>query len=104
MSDPDQDVLLRKLADSFINVANEHAETQDKNITNTAFMYAASRFCAYVAASSARNLQDFQGKQKQGVEFFSAEFQRMLESNMKNYEKVFQSTETLRYEEFMKKD
>lgn len=104
MSDPDQDALLRKLADSFINVANEHAETQDKNITNTAFMYAASRFCAYVAASSARNLQDFQGKQKQGVDFFSAEFQRMLESNMKNYEKVFQSTETLRYEEFMKKD
>jgi len=104
MSDPDQDVLLRKLADSFINIANEHAETQDKNITNTAFMYAASRFCAYVAASSARNLQDFQGKQKQGIDFFSAEFQRMLESNMKNYEKVFQSTETLRYEEFMKKD
>jgi len=104
MSDPDQDVLLRKLADSFINIANEHAETQDKNITNTAFMYAASRFCAYVAASSARNLQDFQGKQKQGIEFFSAEFQRMLETNMKNYEKVFQSTETLRYEEFMKKD
>ena len=104
MSDPDQDVLLRKLADSFINIANEHAETQDKNITNTAFMYAASRFCAYVAASSARNLQDFQGKQKQGIEFFSAEFQRMLETNMKNYEKVFLSTETLRYEEFMKKD
>jgi len=104
MSASDQDALLRKLADSFINVANEHAETQDKSITNTAFMYAASRFCAYVAASSARNLEDFQGKQKQGIEFFTAEFQRMLESNMKNYESVFQSTEALRYEEFMKKD
>ncbi|MCW9047848.1 MAG: DUF3144 domain-containing protein [Gammaproteobacteria bacterium] len=104
MSSSDQDALLRKLADSFINVANEHAETQDKNITNTAFMYAASRFCAYVAASSARNLEDFQGKQKQGIEFFTAEFQHMLESNMKNYESVFQSSETLRYEEFMKKD
>jgi len=104
MSNPDQDQLLRKLADTFITVANDHAETQDNNIVNTSFMYAASRFCAYVAASSARNLEDFQGKQKQGIEFFSAEFQRMLESNMVNYEKVFQSTETLRYEEFMKKD
>ena len=104
MPSSDQDALLRKLADSFINVANEHAETQDKNITNTAFMYAASRFCAYVAASSARNLEDFQGKQKQGIEFFTSEFERMLEGNMKNYEKVFQSTEALRYEEFMKKD
>jgi len=104
MSKLDQDQLLRKLADDFINVANEQAEVQDKNIVNTSFMYAASRFCAYVAASSARNLEDFQGKQKQGIAFFSGEFQRMLENNMKNYEKVFQSTETLRYEEFMKKD
>ncbi len=104
MANTDQDQLLRKLADSFINIANEHAETQDKNITNTAFMYAASRFCAYVAASSARNLEDFQNKQKQGIEFFTGEFQRMLESNMKNYETVFGTGETLRYEEFMKKE
>jgi len=104
MSKIDQDQLLRKLADDFINIANDQAEVQDKNIVNTSFMYAASRFCAYVAASSARNLEDFQGKQKQGIEFFSGEFQRMLESNMHNYEKVFQSSETLRYEEFMKKD
>ncbi len=104
MANKNQDELLRKLADSFINVANEHAEIQDNNEVNTAFMYAASRFCAYVAAASARNLEDFQGKQKQGIDFFTAEFNRMLESNMKNYEKVFQQTETLRYEEFMKKD
>jgi len=104
MPKTDQDQLLRKLADEFINIANEQSEIQDKNIVNTSFMYAASRFCAYVAASSARNLEDFQGKQKQGIDFFTGEFQRMLESNMKNYEKVFQSTESLRYEEFMKKD
>lgn len=104
MAKKNQDELLRKLADSFINIANEHAEIHDQNEVNTAFMYAASRFSAYVAASSARNLEDFQGKQKQGIEFFTGEFTRMLESNMKNYEKVFQSTESLRYEEFMKKD
>ena len=104
MSNANQDQLLRQLADTYINIANDQAETQDKNIVNTSFMYAASRFCAYVAASSARNLQDFQGKQKQGIEFFTGEFQRMLESNMINYEKIFNTTETLRYEEFMKKD
>ena len=102
MSDQDQDLLLRQLADSFINIANEQAEIHDKNIVNTAFMYAASRFSAYVAASSARNLEDFTSRQEQGIEFFSGEFQRMLQSNMKNYEKVFQSTEQLRYAEFMK--
>lgn len=104
MSDQDQDKLLRELADTFINLANSHAEIQDKNIVNTAFMYAASRFSAYVAASSARNLEDFTGRQSQGIEFFTNEFKRMLESNMTNYEKVFQPTEQLPYEEFMKKN
>lgn len=104
MSEQDQDQLLRQLADSFINIANEHAEIHDKNIVNTAFMYAASRFSAYVAASSARNLEDFKGKQSQGIDFFSNEFKRMLESNMDNYEKVFQPTEQLRYAEYMKKE
>lgn len=104
MSKSDQDQLLRKLADEFINIANEQSEIQDKSVVNASLMYAASRFCAYVAASSTRNLEDFQGKQKQGVDFFTGEFQRMLKSNMHNYEKVFQSTESLRYEEFMKKD
>ncbi len=104
MADKDQEQLLRKLADSFINIANNHAEIHDKNIVNTAFMYAASRYSAYVAASSARNLEDFVGRQSQGIEFFSSEFKKMLESNMHNYEKVFQPTEELRYAEFMKKD
>jgi len=103
MSDKDQDKLLRELADSFITLANDHAEIQDKNVVNTAFMYAASRFSAYVAASSSRNLEDFVNRQPQGIEFFSNEFTRMLEGNMKNYEKVFQPSEQLRYAEFMKK-
>lgn len=103
MSDKDQDKLLRELADSFITLANEHAEIQDKNVVNTALMYAASRFSAYVAASSSRNLEDFVNRQPQGMEFFGNEFNRMLESNMKNYEKVFQPSEQLRYAEFMKK-
>ena len=104
MSNQDQDLLLRQLADSFISIANDHAETHDKNQVNTAFMYAASRFSAYVAASSARNMEDFIGKQEQGIEFFCGEFKNMLKSNMKNYEKNFQPVEELKYEEFMKKD
>ncbi len=104
MADQDQDKLLRQLADTFINLANEHADVHDKNIVNTAFMYAASRYSAYVAASSARNLEDFQGRQTQGIDFFTSEFKNMLSSNMANYEKVFQPSENLPYEEYMKKD
>lgn len=98
-----QDKLLRDLADSFIIIANKHAETEDNNVVNTALMYASSRFSAYVAASSARNVEDFVEKQAQGIEFFTGEFTQMLKSNMKNYEKVFQPNEELKYAEYMKK-
>ncbi len=103
MSIPDQDQLLRQLADTFINVANDHNETQDNNIVNTAFMYSAARFCAFVAASKALSLEDFQEKQLQGIDFFTAEFKQMLESNMRNYEKEFEKTEQLPYAKYMKK-
>ena len=103
MSSADQDQLLRQLADSFINIANDHAQTHDKNIVNTAFMYAASRFCAFVAASSAASLTDFQQKQSQAIDFFTEEFRNMLNSNMLNHEKQFQPTEQLPYAKYMKK-
>ncbi len=104
MADQDQDKLLRQLADGFITMANDHAEIHDKNIVNTAFMYAASRYSAYVAASSARNLEDFTGRQQQAIDFFANEFKNMLSSNMANYEKQFQPAENLPYAEYMKKE
>ncbi len=104
MTSDEQDRLLRQLADTFINVANDHAEQHDKNLVNTAFMYAASRFSAFVAASSAGNLEQFKSRQDSAIEFFSDEFKKMLASNLQNYEKVFQQQDDNKYSQFMKKD
>ena len=104
MNNEEQDQLLRQLADSFINIANEHSEKHDKNIVNTAFMYAASRFSAFVAASSAGNLEKFKSQRENAIEFFTAEFSKMLTSNLGNYEKVFQQQDENRYSQFVRKD
>jgi hypothetical protein len=104
MTNEEQDKLLRQLADTFINVANEHSERHDKNIVNTAFMYAASRFSAFVSASSAGSLEQYKSREEAAIDFFSDEFKKMLAINLKNYEKVFQQIEENKYSEFMKKD
>jgi hypothetical protein len=90
MNTNDQDKLLRQLADSFIDVANRHCEQQDKNVVNTAFLYAASRFSAFVAAASAGDLNEFRSRQTAAGDFFTAEFNSMLNKNLSSYEKVFQ--------------
>ena len=90
MNKEEQDRLLRQLADTFIDVANKHIEQHDKNVVNTGFMYAAARFSAFIAASSANNVEQFQGQQEEAVEFFTNEFRKMLASNLKGYEKAFQ--------------
>ena len=104
MNNDEQDRLLRQLADTFIDIANKHAEQHDKNTVNTAFMYAASRFSAFVAASSARDMEQFKSQQANAREFFTGEFTKMLDSNLKNYEKVFQQQAENKYSQYMKKD
>lgn len=102
MTPDEQDRLLRQLADTFIDVANRHCEQHDKNLVNTAFMYAASRFSAFVAASSAGSLEQFRSRQQSASEFFSEEFNKMLAKNLESYEKVFQQQDENRYSHLMK--
>ena len=102
MNSDEQDKLLRQLADSFIDVANRYCESQDRNLVNTAFMYAASRFSAFVAAASAGNLEEFKSRQTSAREFFTEEFSKMLAKNLENYQKVFQQQEENRYSHLMK--
>ena len=104
MSNQEQDKLLRQLADTFIDVANRHCENQDKNVVNTAFMYAASRFSAFVAAASAGNLDEFKSRQSSAIDFFTGEFKNMLTKNLGNYEKVFQQQSENKYSHLVKKD
>lgn len=102
MNNDDQDKLLRQLADTFIDVANKHCESQDRNVVNTAFMYAAARFSAFVAAASAGNLKEFQSRQSSASEFFTDEFKKMLTKNLSSYEKVFQQQDENRYAHLVK--
>ena len=90
------------MADSFIDLANQHCESNDNAEVGSALLYAASRFSAFVVASYAQNKDHYEGEIDNAVDYFGTEFKRMLAENLEQYKTVFD--EAPKYEHLMTKD
>ncbi len=91
-----------KMADSFIDLANQHCDNTENAEVGSALLYASSRFSAFVVASFAQNKDHYEGEIDNAVEYFGQEFKRMLSENLEQYKSVFD--EAPRYEHLIKKD
>ena len=100
MNDDERNLLFRKIADSFIDVANKHCDNTDSSIVGSALLYAAARFSAFVVASKSKELSRYESDRDAAIEYFSKEFRRMLEENLDDYKSVFK--EQPRYAHLMK--
>ena len=90
-----------KMADSFIDKANQHCENNNNADVGSALLYAASRFSAFVVASYAQNKDHYESEVDNAVTYFSDEFKRMLVENLEQYKTVFDAAP--KYEHLMKK-
>jgi hypothetical protein len=90
MADDDLDKQFRQVADSFISVANSQLDTMNRENVGMALLYAAARFNAFVVASNSDNLEAFKGDRDKAMEFFGAEYLRMLGANLSDHELVFE--------------
>jgi len=102
MSDDEINHLYRKIADSFIDIANRHCNDHDVGIVGSAFLYGAARFSAFVVASKAKELARYEADRDAALEYFTKEFRRMLEENLGDYKSVFK--EQPRYSHLMKEN
>ena len=91
-----------KMADSFIDLANQHCENNDNAEVGSAMLFASSRFSAFVVASFAQNKDHYEGEIDNAVEYFGNEFKRMLTENLDQYKTVFE--EAPKYDHLVKKD
>ncbi len=91
-----------KMADSFIDLANQHCDSTDNAEVGSALLYASSRFSAFVVASFAQNKDHYEGEIDNAIEYFGNEFKRMLGENLEQYKTVFDKAP--RYEHLVKKD
>lgn len=95
-----KDLDFRKMADSFIDVANKHCDTTDAAQVGSALLYASSRFSSFVVASYANNKEAYETEIDNAVEYFSVEFKKMLLENLNQYKSIFD--EAPRYEHLIK--
>ena len=75
-----------KRADAHIALANSHIDTKiAPGDASNSFMYAASRFNAWVTASSFKNGEDMKKEKQEVLDFFVNQYKLMLEENFDNY-------------------
>ena len=80
----EQNQELLEIVESFINLANEHAKKITPGAISSAFLYAASRYNAFIIASNAENLAL---EKEQAIQYFLSQYEKMLRDNMDDYEK-----------------
>ncbi len=85
ITDEELDEIYRRMVDSFIDRANELAETNSPENVGMALLYAASRYNAHVVSSHAPVLEDYERDIPKAREFFQAQYQQMLDENFEDY-------------------
>jgi len=94
-----------EMADSFIDVANNHCDKQQSSEVGSALLYATARFSSFVVASHSQDLESYEAELDHAMEFFSKEFKRMLKENLEEYKTTFKAQEeTPKYEHLKKSD
>lgn len=98
ISDEELDEILRHMADSFIDGANEFAENHSVENVGLALLYAAARFNAFVVSQHANTLDDYERDMEKAREFFRQQYAQMLDENLDDYKKTY-----TRYAHLLKK-
>ncbi|MET0355992.1 MAG: DUF3144 domain-containing protein [Cellvibrio sp.] len=72
-------------ADAHIHLANEHLSDAARGKVSASFMYAASRFNAWVSAADLQSQEELQSKREEILDYFVGQYRAMLEENLDNY-------------------
>jgi len=96
MSDQPPDKQFWDLADSFINLANEHAATVPRSKVSATILYAAARFNAFVAAAASADEASLRQDRDKAIEYFTGQYQKMLGENLDDWAKHYSEYIALR--------
>lgn len=84
-SDSDDNRRFRQMADQFIDTANRQLDKADPSTVNSAFLYGASRFSAFVTTQKAGSLEQFDEMHEEAVSYYTEEFRNMLLENLDHH-------------------
>ena len=86
----DADIRFRKMADRFIDTANRQLSDTESPTVNSAFLYGASRFTAFVTVQKTGSLERFDEMHDEAVSYYTEEFKKMLIQNLGHYRKALE--------------
>ena len=89
LSDEELDEIYRAMVDSFIDRANELAEHNSVENVGMALLYAAARYNAHVVSQHAEDEQAYEKELPRAREFFTGQYQRMLDENLEDYKSIY---------------
>lgn len=89
LSDEELDEIFRRMADSFIDQANELAESNGAENVGMALLYAASRYNAHVVSQHAEDEAAYERDLPRARQFFSEQYLRMLDENLEDYKRIY---------------
>ena len=72
-------------ADKFIDLANAQCQDVGQGKVSASFMYALTRFNAWVSACGCDDSQQMQGARQEAIDYFMEQFKSMLEENIDDY-------------------
>ena len=78
-------------ADEVINLANKQCDSIANSKVSSSLMFATARFNAFIASSSAKDVEDLKRNKNAAIQFFTEQYAQMLtenfDENIKNYER-----------------
>ena len=86
-------------ADEHLRVASDHLSEASQGKVSASLMYACARFNAWVSANHRQSPAELKGAYGETIEYFVAEYRKMLVQNLDDYVDNFQ-----RYNEPSKPD
>lgn len=88
-SNTDKDKQFYEMADAFIAIANGHSGKVEQGKVSATFLYAAARFNTFLVASAAASGKELSSRKEDAIEYFMAEYKKMLEEHFADYTENF---------------
>ena len=90
---------MQKVDDGFYDRADAHIRLSNDQVTeeigggkvSASMMYAAARFNSWVSATGWKSGEEMSGAKQETIEYFLAEYRKMLEENLDDYIENFES-------------
>lgn len=87
MSKTEKNKEFYEMADAFIALANKHNNDKSSHpgTVSATFLYAAARFNTFIVASSFESADEFASKRDEAIDYFVAEYKKMLDEHFSDY-------------------